>query len=103
VLLGTDVDRLAQVPPRERDHFARHGGREQHGLPLRRGLLEYLLHVRQEPEVEHLVGLVQHECAYLRQVEVTLTGQVEEPAGSAHDNVDAGEGLDLRLIGTAAV
>src|SRR6476619_543832 len=60
--------------------------------------------VWREAGVEHLVGLVEHDGARLRQVEVTLLGQVDEAAGRADDDLDTGlEGLDLRLVGAAAV
>ena len=41
--------------------------------------------------------------AAVAQVEVALVGQVDEPAGGADDDLDAGaEGLDLGLVGPAA-
>lgn len=62
------------------------------------------LDIGQEAQVEHLVGLVQDEAAHVRQVELALARQVEQPARSADYDVDALlEGLDLRLVGTAAV
>ena len=67
-------------------------------------LLEDRLDVGQEAEVEHLVGLVEHEGAHGGQVEVALAGEVEQPAGGADDDLDAGpQRLDLRLVGPAAV
>src|SRR5206468_10846957 len=59
---------------------AGHGRGEQHGLPLRRGEPDDPLHVGQEAEVEHLVGLVEHQRADRAQVQVAPFGQVEEPA-----------------------
>ena len=47
------------------------------------------LHVGQEPEVEHLVGLVEHEHLDVAQIEDPAVGQVEQPAGSADHHVDA--------------
>ncbi len=61
------------------------------------------LHVGQEPEVEHLVCLVQHQRAGLGQVQVLLPGQVEQAARGADHDVDGGQRLDLRLVGAAAV
>lgn len=69
---------------------------EQHG--------DDLLDVRQEAEVEHLVGLVQDQRADLGEVHLLLVGQVEQTARGADDDVDAlAQRLDLRLVGTAAV
>ena len=57
-----------------------------------------------KPEVEHLVGFVEHQRAHLRQVQVALPDQVEQAARGAHDHVDPrGQGVDLRLICPAAV
>ncbi len=103
VLLGPDVDRTAQVPPGERDDLARHGGREQHRLPVLRSQPQDLFDVGEEPQVEHLVGFVEHQRLRLGKIKMTLAGQVEQPAGGADHDVDIGQCLDLRLVGTAAV
>ncbi len=42
-----------------------------------------------KPEVQHLVGLVEHEGVDLAELQVALPGQVEQPARSADDDVDA--------------
>ena len=92
------------VRPGQRDDRAGHGGREQHGLPAGRQQLDDLLDVGQEAQVEHLVGLVEHQRAHVAEVEVALLGQVEQPAGRADDDLDAlAQRLDLRLVGPAAV
>ena len=102
--LGAHVGRLAQVPARQRDDLAGHRGREQHGLPVGGRELQNALDVRQEAQVEHLVRLVKDEGAHVAQAQVTLPDQVEQPAGRADDDVDAGaQRLDLRLVGAAAV
>ncbi len=101
---GSDVGRLAHVAAGEADDLARHGRREQQGLPLRRQHGDDLLDVRQEAEVEHLVGLVQDQRADPGEVQLLLAGQVEQTARGADDDVDAlAQSLDLRLVGTAAV
>ena len=67
-------------------------------------IAENPLHVGQEPEVEHLVGLVQDEGLDPAEHEVAAVGQVEQPAGSADDEVDSGvQRGDLRLVGPTAV
>ena len=62
------------------------------------------LDVGQEAQVEHLVGLVEHQHRQPAELQVTLLGQVEQPARGADDDVDALlQRLDLRLVGRAAV
>ncbi len=101
---GPDVGRLLHVAAGQRDDRARHRRGEQHRLAVRGRLRHQRLDVGQEPEVQHLVGLVEHDGAGLRQVEVALLGQVDEPAGGADDDLDAlAQGVDLRLVGPAAV
>ena len=104
VALGSDVGWLPHVAAGERHDVAGHGRGEQHGLPLCRGEPDDPLHVRQEAEVEHLVGLVEHQRADCAQVQVAPLGQVEEPARGTDDDVHAGrQRVDLRFVGAAAV
>ena len=99
-----DVRRLGHVAAREGHDGARHRRGEEHRLARRRGQRQELLDVGQEAEVEHLVGLVEHDGACLRQVEVALLGEVDQTTGRADDDLDAGlEGLDLGLVGATAV
>ncbi len=101
---GADVRRLRHVPAGQADDRARHGRREQHRLALGRQVVHDLLDVGQEAQVEHLVGLVQDEGLDVREVELALTGQVEQAARGADDHVDALlERLDLGLVRAAAV
>ena len=53
-------------------------------------MLEDALHVGQEAQVEHLVGLVEDERVHVGEVEGPAVGQVDEAAGRADDDVDAG-------------
>ncbi len=99
-----DVDRLRHEAAGERHDRARHGGREQHGVAHGRGLREELLDVGEEPEVEHLVGLVEHHLAHVLEREQALAHEVEETARRADDDLRAGlELLDLPLVRLAAV
>src|SRR5207302_153091 len=83
---------------------ARHGRRDQHRLTAGRQHVDDLLDVGQEAQVEHLVGLVEDERLDVLEVELLLAREVQQPARGADDDVDALlEGLDLRLVGTAAV
>jgi hypothetical protein len=76
----------------------------EHRLPGLRRHLEEPLHVGQEAQVEHLVGLVEHERVHVGQVERLAVGEVDEPAGRADDDVDPRlEGLELRVVADAAV
>jgi hypothetical protein len=59
--VGAQERRLAHVAAGEGDDRGGHRGAEQQGLPVRGGRLDELLDVGQEPEVEHLVGLVEDE------------------------------------------
>ena len=102
--LGADVRRLGHERAGQRDDRIRHGRREQHRLPLVGDLLEDALDVGQEAQVEHLVGLVEDQGREPAELQVTLLGQVEQPAGSADDDVDALlQRLDLRLVGAPTV
>src|SRR5690606_7483052 len=83
---------------------AGHRRGEQHRVPRGGGAGEELLDVGQEAQVEHLVGLVEHDALDVGQVEVTLLEQVDHAPGRAHDDLDATvDRLDLRLVGPPAV
>ena len=57
-----------------------------------------------KPEVQHLVGLVEHQRVDLAEGEVALLGEVEQAAGGADHDVDAlAQGGELRLVGAATV
>ena len=102
--LGADVRRLVHEGAGQRDDRVRHGRREQHRLPVVGDLPQDALDVGQEAEVEHLVGLVEHQHRQAAELQVALLGQVEQAAGGADDDVDALlQRLDLRLVGAAAV
>ena len=95
---------LAQERAGQRDDRAGHRGREQHGLALLGQHPQDPLDVGQEAQVEHLVGLVEHERVDPAEGEVALLGEVEQAAGRADDDVDAlAQRGDLRLVGAAAV
>ena len=57
-----------------------------------------------KPEVEHLVGLVEHEHLDVAEIENPAVGQVEQSARGADDHVDAAaELVELILVADAAV
>jgi hypothetical protein len=77
--------------------------REQQALADLRRAVEQALHGRQEAEVGHVVGLVEHGDLDAGQVRVPLADEVLEPARAGDEDVDAGrEGLDLRVLPDAA-
>ena len=66
--------------------------------------LEDLLDVGKEPEVEHLVGFVEHDLGRVREIQEALACQVDESTRGADDDLRAGlELLDLTLVGLSAV
>ncbi len=102
--LGADVHRVPHVVAGEPDDRGRHGRREQHRLAGLGRHRDELLDVRQEAEVEHLVGLVEDQRVHVREVERPAVGQVDEAARGADDDVDAGlERVELRVVADAAV
>ena len=103
-VLGPDVHRLGEEAAGQGDDRPRHRRGEQHRLVRVGERREDLLDVRQETQVEHLVGLVEHQDGHLVQLQVTALVEVDETARGAYDHVDALlQGLDLLLVGAAAV
>jgi len=73
----TDVDGPGHEPAGQGHDRAGHGGGEQHGVARGWGLREELLDVGEEAEVEHLVGLVEHQFLQVGEAEQALAGEVE--------------------------
>ena len=62
------------------------------------------LDVGQEAQIEHLVGLVEHEHLDVTQVEDATIGQVQQAARGADHDLDAGaELVELVLVADSAV
>ncbi len=96
-----DPHRIAQHPLGELGDLARHGGREEQGLPAWRQLADDRADVVDEAHVEHAVGFVEHENLDAVEPHGAVLHQVEQPAGRRHQDVDAADQIaDLRLIGT---
>jgi hypothetical protein len=94
------VERVAD----DAQHLLRHRRREEQRLPDRREQREDTLHVGPEALVEHAVGLVEDEDLHSAQIDVSLTGQVQQAAGGGHEQVDPVlECAALRLVAHAAV
>ena len=67
----------------------RHGGREEQGLSLLGQELDDFADVVDEAHVEHGVRLVEYEVFEVVQPDVALVDEVEQAAGSGHDDVNA--------------
>ena len=90
VLAGHLVDRgLDEELVDERGDLAVEGGREQELLRVRRHEAQQALHRLEEPELGHVVGLIEHDDADLGEVELALILQVLDAPWRADDDVDA--------------
>ena len=102
--LGPDVGRLVHEGAGQGDDRVRHGGREQHRLPLGGNLAQDAFDVGQEAQVQHFVGFVEHQHRQSAQLQMTLLGQVEQAPRGADDDVGPGpQRFDLGLIRASAV
>ena len=80
------------------------GRREQHPLAAGRGGVEYPGHGRQEAEVGHVVGLVEHGDVDLGKGDRPPFHQVDQAAGGGHHDVHAApDRVDLTADRGAAV
>ncbi len=87
-----DAQRVLLILLRQRDNAARQGRREQQRPALGRRGLENELQILAEAEIEHLVGLVEHDGFQLRHVEAATSQMIAEPARRAdHDMRAVGE------------
>ena len=96
--------RVLEVAADQRVDLAVQRGREQQPLGVGVGLVEQLLDDREEAQVGHEVGLVQHRDDDLGEGGLALADQVLQPARRGDDDVDAAaQLLDLAVHGRAAV
>ena len=81
-----DAKRLLLILLRQRDDAARQGRREQQrAAGVRRGL-EDEFHILAKAEIEHLVGLVEHDGLQFRDVEAAAPQMIAQPTRRAdHD------------------
>ncbi len=91
-------------------HLARQGddrlkrGREEHRLALLRQHAHDATNVWQEADVQHAVGLVQHQHLQRCEGHVTPLDLVQQTAGRGDDDVNAlSQGVILRTIAHAAI
>ena len=87
--LDLDAQRLALIALGHGRDGAGHGGGEQQRAALGGRRLEDEFEVFAKAEVEHLVGLVEHHGAQLRDVEPAALDMVAQPAGRSDDDVRA--------------
>ena len=86
-----DLDRqgIVQQPLGQPANVVRVGGGEQQVLPLRRQQLDDLADVVDESHVEHAIGLIEHQHLHLGEIHAALLREIEQPAGSRHQDVAA--------------
>ena len=60
---GRNPHRIALIGFSQRCDFARDGGRKHHGAAVSGGFAQNELQILAEPQIEHLVSLVQHRDA----------------------------------------
>ncbi|MNT63611.1 hypothetical protein D3C72_2014430 [compost metagenome] len=94
---GADAHGVALVILGKRRDRARHGCREHQGAAIVRGFLEDEFEVFAEAEIEHLVGLVEHDGAQRGDVERVAAYMVAKASGRADD--DVGAALQRALLG----
>ena len=95
--LDLDQDRVVQVLVGEPADLRRHRRGEQRRLATRRRQRQDPLDVFQEPEVEHLVSLVEHDEAARVQHQRMARDQVLDTSDGPDDHVTTG--AQLRLLG----
>ena len=81
-------DRIDEVLTHEAVDRLVERGREQQALPTDRRRVEQSLHTRQEAEVGHVIGLVEHGDLDRVETAVPLADEVFEAAGAGDDDVD---------------
>ena len=95
---GRHLDGILRVGAREAQQFRRERGREQQCLAFVRKRREDLLHIVEEANLQHLVGLVQDGKLRPRERQEFLTLQVHDAARGADDDLGTGlEGAHLRF------
>ena len=72
------------------------GGRKKEGLPLARQEAQEVLYVFDETQIEHVVGLVEHEHLGAAQPQVALAYEIEHAPGRSDEHIHAfGQAGDL--------
>ena len=88
----------------EGSDLVRHGGREKEALPARGKLGNELAKRPDEPEVEHLIGLVEDEDFRGIECDVLPFHMVDQAAWRGDENINSAlKGVDLRTVAHATV
>ncbi len=93
--VGREAHRVALVLPGELGDALGDGRREEQRAPVGRRVAQDPLELLAKAHVEHLVGLVEHQGAKLREVELLVLEVIAQPARSADDEVGTGGELAL--------
>ena len=101
---GIDGERPDQQRASHLADFVGERGREQQGLALPGQRSEHGIQFAREAEVEHAVGLVEHQRPHLAELERVLAMEVEQAAGRGDQDIDAlAQGHHLRIDADPAV
>ena len=84
-----DAKRLLLILLRQRDDAARQGRREQQRAAGVRRSLEDEFHILAKTQIEHFVGLVEHDSLQFRDVETAAPQVIAQPSRRADHNVSA--------------
>ena len=101
-----DLDGLWIVhgPGDQRLDFGGHGGAEERGDAIFRTFFKNAFHIRQEPHVEHAIGLIQHHVGDALEFGGALLHVIKQPAWSSHNNIHAVlQSLNLFAVAHAPV
>ena len=69
--------------------FARHGGREEQGLPLGRDFRDDFADIADEAHVQHAIGFVENEDFDVAETQRVALNEIEQAAGRGHQHFDA--------------
>ena len=88
--LRADVGGLGHECAGQGDDRVRHGRREQHRLALGGNLTQDAFDIGQKAQIEHLVGLIEHQHRQPAELQVALLGEIEQSARGSDDDVGTG-------------
>ena len=101
--LDLHQDRILLIGPGQGQDGRRHGGGEENGLSVLRGVGENGLDILPEAHAEHFVRLVQHNHFQAIQLQGAPPHVIHHPAGGAYHQVGGFQPQDLPIHRRAAV